>query len=186
MALVRSGEGHCEKETESADEKTEGRVRDGAEQSAGNRFRRAQAGSPGSLRPPLFTHREISYNFTAPLSAAVEKGTDSFLVTHPVSCERGCHHGKIQTFGIRSGLPLLAGAAASEQTAAPRNVCEICVCVRLWGGRIAGIKSNRTPHSGGPVRTAPFVCILAALSAGLSRSVSLCLPLAGERMRRRL
>lgn len=86
MALVHSGEGHGEEEnsfeTQSGDEKREGRVRDGAEQSAGNRFRRARAGSPGSLRRPLFAHREISYNFTAPLSAAIEKGQiPSWLLT---------------------------------------------------------------------------------------------------------
>lgn len=61
---------------------------------------------PAFHRHPLFTHREISDNFTAPLSAAFEKGTDSFLVTHPLSSESGCYHGKIQTFGILSGLPL--------------------------------------------------------------------------------
>lgn len=58
---------------------------------------------PGSPQHPLFTHRDISDNFTAPLSATVEKGTDSFLVTHPLSSESGCYHGKIQTFGILSG-----------------------------------------------------------------------------------
>lgn len=86
VALVHSGEGHWKKEnefeTESGDEKREGRVRDGAGESAGNRFSRAQAGSPGSLCRPLFTHREISHNFTAPLSAAIEKGQiPSWLLT---------------------------------------------------------------------------------------------------------
>lgn len=69
----------------------------------------AQPG-PGRLhaspRHPLFTHTEILDNFTAPLSVAFEKGTDSFLVTHPLSRQSGCYHGKIQTFGIHSGLPL--------------------------------------------------------------------------------
>lgn len=54
----------------------------------------------------LHTHTEISDNFTAPLSVAFEKGTDSFLVTHPLSSQSGCYHGKIRTFGILSGLPL--------------------------------------------------------------------------------
>lgn len=61
--------------------------------------------APCFPRHPLFTHTEISDNFTAPLSVAFEKGTDSFLVTHPLSRQSGCYHGKIRTFGIRSGLP---------------------------------------------------------------------------------
>lgn len=49
--------------------------------------------------------QKISDNFTAPLSVAIEKGQiPSWLLTlYPVS---GCYHGKIQTFGILSGLPL--------------------------------------------------------------------------------
>lgn len=62
--------------------------------------------APRFPRHPLFTHTEISDNFTALLSVASEKGTDSFLVTHPASSQSGCYHGKIQTFGILSGLPL--------------------------------------------------------------------------------
>lgn len=50
--------------------------------SAGKQFSRAQAGSPSSPCRPLFTHREISYNFTAPLSVAIEKGQiPSWLLT---------------------------------------------------------------------------------------------------------
>lgn len=75
---------------------------------------------------PLFTHTEISDNFTAPFSAAFEKGTDSFLVTQPPSSRSRCYHGKIGTFGTGGGLPLRR-ATASVQTAAPRNACEIRV-----------------------------------------------------------
>lgn len=56
--------------------------------------------------------------------------------------------------------------------------------VCAWGsGRIAGIKSNRTPHSGGPLCSAGSVCIHVVLSVRSSRSVSLCLLWAGECIR---
>lgn len=53
--------------------------------------------------------------------------------------------------------------------------------VCAWGsGRIAGIKSNRTPHSGGSLCSAGSVCIHVLLSVRSSRSVSLCLLCAAE------
>lgn len=92
------------------------------------------------LSSPVCTQRNFVQFHSSPFSGHW-KGTDSFLVTHPLSCESGCYHGKIQTFGIHSGLPLFACAAASEQTAAPRNVCEICVCVR-FGGALLGLNQT--------------------------------------------
>lgn len=135
MALVHSGEGHWKKEnsseTESGDEKRKGRVRDGAEQSAGKRFSRAQPGSPGSLRRPCL-HTEKFRTISQLFFQWPLKGTDSFLVTHPVSCESGCYHGKIQTFGIRSGLPLLSSPrlrrAAPQPPSKPRVMPVKSVC----------------------------------------------------------
>lgn len=125
----------------------------------------------------VYTQRNFVQFHSSPFSGHW-KGTDSFLVTHPLSTESGCYHGKIQTFGILSGLRLFV-VLQPQCKQQPRVMPVKSVCA--WGsGRIAGIKSNRTPHSGGPICSAGSVCIHVVLSGRSSRSVSLCLLCAGE------
>lgn len=134
----------------------------------------------GPWVPPsssVYTQRNFVQFHSSPFSGHW-KGTDSFLVTHPLSTEGGCYHGKIQTFGILSGLPLFV-VLQPQCKQQPRVMPVKSVCA--WGsGRIAGIKSNRTPHSGGPICSAGSVCIHVVLSGRSSRSVSLCLLCAWE------
>lgn len=93
----------------------------------------------GSQHPPLssvYTWRKFCRFHSSSFSDA-EKGTDSFLVTHPPSSRSRCYHGKIRTFGILGGLPLSVALQPSMQTAAPpREACEIGVSeefgVRRW------------------------------------------------------
>lgn len=114
-----------------------------------------------------------------PFQPPLKKGTDSFLVTHPLSSESGCYHGKIQTFGIPSGLPL--SVVLQLQCKQQSHVMPVkSVCAR---GHIGWIKPNRTPHSGGSICTAGSVCIHVVLSVRSSRSVSLCLLCLGECIR---
>lgn len=98
--------------------------------SAGKQFSRAQAGSPSSPCRPLFTHREISYNFTAPLSVAIER--DRFLPGYsPSVLWEWLLSWENPNLWHPQWVTSLRCATASVQTAAPRNACEICVCVRF-------------------------------------------------------
>lgn len=75
------------------------------------RVQRSKRSGPGGVpgfplpRSSVYTQRNFGQFHSSPFSGHW-KGTDSFLVTHPLSSESGCYHGKIQTFGILSGLPL--------------------------------------------------------------------------------
>lgn len=87
----------------------------------------AQAGSMDSPLAPLFTHREISDNFTASLFSGQWKGTDSFLVTHPLSSWEWLLSWENPNLWHPQWVTALRCAIASVQTAAPSNACEICV-----------------------------------------------------------
>ena len=106
------------------------RDRERERESPGRQFSLAQEGSLGSPLSPLFTHREILDNFTAPLSVAIEKGQiPSWLLTiYPVRVVAIMGKSKPLASSVVTSL---RSAIASVQTAAPRNACEICVCVRF-------------------------------------------------------
>lgn len=71
-----------------------------------------EAAEPGPGRVPaspviLCLHTEKFRTISQlPFQPPLKRGQiPSWLLT-PLSSERGCYHGKIQTFGIPSGLPL--------------------------------------------------------------------------------